>query len=167
MAILPIQLFPDPILRKPAKTVALPQGKLNELIRNLIETLEAQPGGIGIAAPQIGEPWRVIVIDLSRRDPSKRRLVMINPVVVSMHGEMLIREGCMSLPNYTANIKRARCVKVAWEDPTGASPVAEMQGLEGVCVQHEVDHLGGIVFLDRVASLKTEVFVRRGRNLGY
>lgn len=160
MAVFPIRLFPDSILRRPAKAVSWPDPNLARFLKDLIGTLYAQPGGVGIAAPQVGEGIRVIVIDVSRRDPLKRMEVMINPVLRHQQGKVVSREGCMSLPDYTANVLRFEQVVVEWIDPEGHRRRMRTRGLEAVCLQHEIDHLNGVLFVDRVGSLKTDVFPR-------
>ena len=162
MPILPILLFPDPLLRrvsKPAKLGETPQA----FIEDLIETLYAQRSGIGIAAPQVGESLRIILMDVSPRDSTKKREVMINPVILSNEGKVLCREGCMSLPDYTATVQRAQSVTVVWRDESGTRRKRRFEGIEAICVQHEVDHLNGKLILDRVSCLKTDVLPRRRR----
>lgn len=131
------------------------------LIRDLEETLRAQVSGIGIAAPQIGDARRVVIVDVSPRDPAKRMKVMINPVILASEEEVPSREGCMSLPDYTAQIMRAARVTVEWFDEKGRRHREKASGIEAVCIQHEVDHLNGILFIDRVVSLKTDVIPRK------
>ena len=160
MAVLPIRLFPDPILRKPAQPVP-PAREVRGFIERLVETMYAQPSGIGIAAPQVGESWRIIAMDLSPRDSSKSLEIMINPVIIRRSGEVTSREGCMSLPDYTANVRRSERVTVVWFDEKGSRRKRMFHGIEGMCVQHEIDHLEGKLILDRVACLKTDVLPRR------
>lgn len=161
MAVLPIRLFPDPLLRKRAKpTIAL---NPCEFLKDLLETLYAQPSGIGIAAPQVGIDRRVVVVDVSSRDSSKHREILFNPVILRQEGEVISREGCMSLPDYTASIKRSSRVLIRWTDERGRKRKKWSEGIEAICLQHEVDHLNGILFIDRVASLKTDVFPRKRR----
>lgn len=161
MAVLPIRLFPDPILRRPSEPADRKNRRTQALIKDLTETLDKQPAGIGIAAPQVGEAQRVIVVDVSPRDPSKARQIMLNPRILRQEGEVLSREGCMSLPDYTANVKRAERVLIQWVDEKGARHEKWTEGIEAVCLQHEIDHLNGVLFIDRVASLKTDLFPRR------
>lgn len=165
MPVLPIRLFPDPVLRERSHSVSriFPHAGLHSFLTDLMETLYAQSGGIGIAAPQVGVAQRVIILDVSSRDASKHRELMINPVILKMEGEVLSREGCMSLPDYTAMIRRAEKVLVSWQDDRGASHKKWSQGIEAICLQHEVDHLAGILFIDRVASLKTDIMPRKNR----
>ena len=162
MAILPVLLFPDPVLRKPSRAVSRPED-VKELIHKLTETLLSQPNGIGIAAPQIGENLRVFIMDVSPRDFSKKRHVMMNPVILRRGREVMSREGCMSLPDYTANVRRSEWVAVAWQDEKGRPQKKTFHGIEAMCVQHEMDHLDGLLILDRVSCLKTDVLPRKTR----
>lgn len=161
MAVLPIRIFPDPLLRKRAKRAAAEDSALKKLVKDLTETLYTQPGGIGIAAPQVGRGERVIVVDVSPKEPSKGREVMLNPEILDEEGGVWTREGCMSLPDYTGNVKRSSRVLVEWIDPEGRRHKRWAEGIEAICLQHEIDHLNGILFIDRVASLKTDVFPRK------
>jgi peptide deformylase len=163
MRIYPIRLFPDPALRKKAVSANWNARQTQEFIKNLIATLYAQPSGIGIAAPQVGISERVIIVDVSSKDPHKTLEVMINPRILRLDGEILSREGCMSLPDYTANVKRASRIQIEWTDKEGRLHRRATEGIEAICLQHEIDHLNGLLFIDRVASLKTEVFVRKRR----
>lgn len=163
MSVLPIRLFPDPNLRVRCRSADWKDRTVQVFIKDLTETLYAQPHGIGIAAPQVGESKRIIVVDVSARDRSKNRQIMINPILRDRKGEVLSREGCMSLPDYTANVARAARVRVQWWDEWGARHDKEFTGIEAVCLQHEMDHLNGILFLDRVSTLKTDVFPRAKR----
>ena len=162
MLALPIRLFPDPVLRRPARPVAFGED-IQHFIGRLLETLYAQPSGIGIAAPQVNDSRRIIVVDVSPRDASKKCQVMINPVIVRHAGEVTSREGCMSLPDYTANVRRSEKVTVHWLDEKGRQRKKTFQGIEAMCVQHEIDHLDGKLILDRAACLRTDVLPRRRR----
>ena len=163
MAVLPILLFPDSLLRKRSRPVGQGDRDIEEFLKRLTETLYAQPGGIGIAAPQVGEAKRIVIVDVSLKDSSKHPLVMINPKIRGLEGEVLTREGCMSLPDYTANVSRAERVAVEWTDTRGHRHQKIASGIEAICIQHEVDHLDGLLFIDRVGSLKTDIFVRGAR----
>lgn len=163
MPLLPICLFPDPILRQRSKPADWKAPDTQRLIRNLAETLYRQRGGIGIAAPQVGVTLRVVLIDVSARDPSKHIIAMINPLILNTDGHTISREGCMSLPDYTANLLRATTVVVSWIDPAGKPHSKHASGIEAICIQHELDHLNGALFIDRVSSLKTDVFPRVAR----
>ena len=163
MAVLQIRLFPDPILRKRCTAVNPSDPKLRFLSKDLEHTLYAQTGGIGIAAPQVGIDKRLILIDISSKDPTKHLEVMINPVILVQEGEVLSREGCMSLPDYTANVKRFERLQLEWTDIRGWKKEKTAHGIEAICIQHEIDHLNGMLFIDRVVSLKTDVFPRQRR----
>ena len=162
MPALPIRIFPDPVLRKSANPVAPGEG-IQDFIGRLLETLYAQPSGIGIAAPQVNDSRRIIVVDVSSREASKKCQVMMNPVIVRREGEVISREGCMSLPDYTANLKRYGWIRVKWQDELGKPHEKVATGIEAICIQHEVDHLNGKLILDRAACLKTDVLPRRRR----
>lgn len=163
MAVLPIRLFPDFVLRQKSKPVPKIDGDIQEFIKDLLETMYSQPSGIGIAAPQVGKPKRIIVVDVSPRDPNKGQEIMINPVILRSEGQIVTREGCMSLPDYTASLLRAERIWVRWYDLAGKRHERSAKGIEAVCIQHEVDHLNGVLFIDRVASLRTDVFPRARR----
>ena len=161
MSVLPIRLFPDPILRTVCKPIRALKPSHQKFLTHLIETLYAQRGGIGIAAPQVGEPIRLALVDVSSKDPAKRREILLNPLIRSWGGQVLSREGCMSLPDYTANVYRAERIVLEWADEKGRLQQRAVSGMEAICIQHEIDHLNGILFIDRVASLKTDVFPRK------
>lgn len=156
-----IRTFPDPVLRKISSPVKQIDHELNRLIQGLWDFLKAQPGGIGIAAPQVGILKRVAVIDLSKKIPHAKRIVLINPVIEDMADFQALREGCMSIPHYTANAARASRIKLNWFDESFQKRHKIAAGLEAVCIQHEVDHLDGMLFLDRVSCLNSDVFRRK------
>lgn len=165
MAVLPIRVFPDPILKEKAAPVESPAG-MQEFLDDLVETMRHSPGGVGIAAPQVGAPLRIIVVDVSdhRRggmEANHGLLALLNPEIVAMGGEQIVREGCMSVPDYTANVRRAQWVLVDAFDRRGERTIVEAIGFEAVVIQHEMDHLDGILFLDRIASVKNDLFRRK------
>jgi len=163
MPVSKIYLFPDPILRKPSKIVTHFDKNLQAIIKNLVLTMKSQPLGIGIAAPQIGILMQIAVVDVSARVKRARRLYLINPEVLETRDEIISREGCMSLPEYTAYLKRFNWVRVKWTDQHGKSQVKTSEGIEAICIQHEMDHLKGQLFIDRVTSLKTDMMPRGSR----
>jgi peptide deformylase len=160
MAVREIVLFPDPILKTVCQPVDLGDPDLPDLIQDLIDTVKASPG-VGVAAPQIGVARRAIVVDVSPK-PGHGLIVLLNPEVVSGENPKTGREGCLSIPDFTANVRRPQEIVIRGLNPKGQAVVLHSQGLEAVCLQHEVDHLDGILFLDRVASLKKDVFRRKG-----
>lgn len=165
MAAREILLYPHPALKAICAPVVSVDGAARAVAADLVDTLEASPG-VGLAAPQIGELVRVIVVDAGRnpRHTGQGRLVLFNPRIVAHEGEQFFREGCLSLPDYTANIRRARWVRVCALDLAGEPVQIEAEGFEAVVFQHEIDHLDGVLFLDRVVNRKTDLFRRRPRN---
>ena len=167
MAVRPILLYPDPILKTVCPPVTTVDADTDTLVQDLIDTMVAAGHSVVIAAPQIGICRRVVVVDVSRsklgRDNNHGLLTMINPVIVQGSGSESIREGCMSVPDYTGNVIRSSCVTVQYLDRGGGERVINACGFEAIALQHEIDHLDGLLFLDRVSSLKTDVFRRKHR----
>lgn len=151
--------YPHPLLKQVA-TPAQPE-EIERVARDLIDTMQAFPGCVGIAAPQIGELVRVAVIDLRGHrlvpDPSGL-VVLANPKLVSATGSEVAREGCLSIPELTANVRRATEITVAHAEGTLST-----HGFEARCVLHELDHLDGLLFLDRVESINDDLFRRRSK----
>jgi peptide deformylase len=137
-----------------------------QVVEDLLMTMDsAPPRTVGIAAPQIGEMTRVALVDTSRNPkypPGNGFMVLINPEIVSYEGKQIFREGCLSIPEFTANISRHMNVKVKAVDLDGNPFEVESTGFEAVVLQHEIDHLDGILFLDRVTNLTTDLFRRKG-----
>ena len=135
------------------------------VIDDLIDTLDAgPPRTVGIAAPQIGDLVRVVVVDTARNPKfpgGHGLLTLVNPRIISHEGEQIFREGCLSIPDYTANIRRYERVIVEALDSTMREVVIDASGFESVVLQHEIDHLNGILFLDRVSDIKTDLFLRK------
>ena len=160
----PIILVPDARLTTPCAPVTGFDAGLRALARDLEETMRAGKGSVGVAAPQIGEMLRVTVVDTSGHRKfgahSQGFFALVNPKIVHREGERMGREGCMSLPDFTANVRRAQSVVVKYQDSDGVEREVECHDFEAVAMQHEIDHLDGILFLDRVANLKTDVFPR-------
>jgi peptide deformylase len=126
--------------------------------------MRANQGCVGLAAPQLGDEVRIVVVDVSEHPRATRHhglLVLVNPVIRLSSGGEIAREGCLSIPDLTANVKRATEVLVETSDPEGETRAIEAEGFEARALQHEIDHLDGILFLDRVASLTTDVFRRK------
>lgn len=167
MPIREIKLFPDGVLSMPCRSIVDFGLSLSSLIEDLFDTMKASPG-VGLAAPQIGISERVSVIDvgrvLSRRKIKSSyagAIVLINPRLVAARGRQVPREGCLSVPDLLANVGRHDEVDVAFQDERGVSRQLTASGFESLAVQHEMDHLDGMLFLDRVANLKTDLFRRR------
>lgn len=166
MAILQILKYPDPVLKQVARGVERYTPELSARAADLVETMRAMPGGVGIAAPQVGWTERVVVVDVSNHKKGGKQehhglLVLVNPEILAMGGSQIVREGCMSVPDYTANVKRAQWVLVDAQDLEGGQLIVESTGFEAVVIQHEMDHLDGLLFLDRVVSIKNDLFRRK------
>ena len=162
--ILKVLQVPDPLLKRPAHPVHPDDLTLQSLIEHMLATMYHHPRCVGLAAPQVGKSVRVIVVDAGRVDrPGSRhgRIVMLNPVIDHRHQPRLLREGCLSIPDFTGNVLRDERVDVTGMDRKGHPLKISAQGFEAVVFQHEVDHLDGTLFLDRVASLETDVFRRK------
>jgi len=135
-------------------------GELQALIDNMIETMYAAPG-VGLAAPQVGVSRRLAVIDVSTKEEKAPLLVLINPVFLGREGEIEFEEGCLSLPDYTTMVKRAEKVAVRAVDREGRDTEIECGGLLAIALQHEIDHLDGILLVDRISPVKREFFRKR------
>ncbi len=160
-----ILLYPDPLLKEVCRKVAAIDPEITSLIADLVDTMRAGPGSVGVAAPQIGITLRVCVVDVSQnrqgRDNNHGLLTLVNPEIVRREGAAVMREGCMSVPDYTGDVERATAITVRFLDEGGNEREIEASGFEAVAIQHEMDHLDGILFLDRIASLKTGLFRRK------
>ncbi|MCL4457817.1 MAG: peptide deformylase [Nitrospirae bacterium] len=160
MAVLEIRKYPDEILRKKALSVENIDRSLQRLIDDMIETMYAAPG-IGLAAPQVGISKRLVVIDVSLGEEKNSLIVLINPEITDTEGFADSDEGCLSVPGYTSAIKRAEKVIVKGLDRNGKPVQIEVDGLLARALQHEMDHLDGILFVDRMSSIKKEFFKKR------
>ncbi len=165
MPVQKILLYPHQILKKLCRPVEDIDPEIGSLIEDLIDTMHAGPGSVGVAAPQIGVSLRVCVVDVSASRMGKENnhglLVMVNPEIVVRAGAAVMREGCMSIPDYTGDVERATAVTVRFTDESGNAREVTAEGFEAVAIQHEMDHLDGVLFLDRIASLKTGLFRRK------
>ncbi len=163
MAILNIRKFPDPILKKKAEPVKEITGEIQRLIDDMAETMYAAPG-VGLAAPQIGRSIQLVVIDTNSRDNDRKELItLINPQIIEQSGETLWEEGCLSVTDYTADVKRAEMVVVKGLDREGKETVISGEGLLSIVLQHEIDHLNGMLFIDRLGLIKKDLVQRRLR----
>jgi peptide deformylase len=161
----PILRYPHPVLKKVCNRVEKIDDPILNLITDLLDTMHAGPGSVGVAAPQIGVTLRVCVVDVSAsrhgRDNNHGKLCMINPEIIAQNGVAVMREGCMSVPDYTGDVERATEITVRFCEPDGTERELETSGFEAVAIQHEMDHLDGILFLDRIMSIKTGLFRRK------
>ena len=160
MAVLEIRKYPEKVLKQKAMPVTDFDQDLQALIDDMIETMYAAPG-VGLAAPQVGVSKRLAVIDISSRDEKCPLIVLVNPVIVSSEGEVEFEEGCLSLPEYTATVKRAEKVAVKALDREGRPISIEGLDLLAIALQHEIDHLEGILLIDRISPIKREFFKKR------
>lgn len=163
MAVREILRYPHPILKQVCELVD-PAGALGrEIARDLDETLQSGPG-VGLAAPQIGHAYRVILVEAGRNPKrfGQGRFLLFNPEICEREGEQVIREGCLSIPDYTADIRRAAEVVVRGVTPEGETVTVRATDYEAVVFQHEIDHLDGILFLDRIRK-KSDLFKRKPR----
>jgi peptide deformylase len=165
MAVCSILLYPDPILKQVAEPVTEVDESAVAVIQDLVDTMVDSGHSVGIAAPQIGVLRRVLVVDVSKsklgKDNNHGLLEMVNPEIIEKSGSKMMREGCMSVPDYTGNVTRAEHIVVEFADRNGQLRVIEASGFEAVAIQHELDHLDGLLFLDRVSSLKTDLYRRK------
>jgi peptide deformylase len=161
MAIRPIITLPDPILRGQAKPVERVDVELRRLADEMLATMYDAPG-IGLAAPQIGVSRRLIVMDPAKDDEPKTPMVMVNPEILERSATMrLHEEGCLSIPDYTAEVERPDRALVAYMDLEGKPWEVELEGIWSTVVQHEIDHLNGILFIDYLSRLKRDMVVKR------
>jgi peptide deformylase len=165
MAVQSILCYPDPILKTPCPPVEQIDARILQLVDDLVDTMRAGPGSVGVAAPQIGVSLRACVIDVSKNRLGKENnhglLLMLNPEILAPSGAAVMREGCMSVPDYTGDVERATQLTLRYTDPDGRVRQFEASGFEAVAIQHELDHLDGLLFLDRIGSLKTGLFRRK------
>lgn len=160
MALLRIRKFPDPVLKEAAKPVESINGQLTGFIDSMVQTMYAAPG-VGLAAPQVGDSRRIIVLDTDHENPGKRLVKLINPEIVETEGSLIWEEGCLSVIDFTAEVKRAAKVLVRAYTPDQNEIKIEGEGLLAVALQHEIDHLDGKLFIDRISRIKRELYRRR------
>lgn len=147
MTVIPVRILPDPVLRQKSKRVRNIDGSIKKLIANMLETMHAAPG-VGLAAPQVGIPLRVIAIGL----PEQEDIALINPQIVRRRGERVVNEGCLSVPGYIGELKRAESVTVKGRDRNGKEIRVKANGLLAQALEHEIDHLNGVLYIDHLES---------------
>lgn len=161
MSIKPIIILPDPILREISKPVESINDALRQLADDMLETMYAAPG-IGLAAIQIAEPIRLLVMDVADKDQPKAPMVMFNPKVIWSSDERnTYEEGCLSIPDYYAEVERPKMVRVTYIDFNGKAQEIAADDLLATCVQHEIDHLDGKLFIDHLSRIKREMVVKK------
>jgi peptide deformylase len=161
MTIKPLIILPDPILRQASKPIERVDDELKRLADDMLETMYDAPG-IGLAAIQIGVPRRMLVIDVSREGEDKQPQVFINPEILKSSDERSVyEEGCLSIPDYYAEVERPATITVKYLDRDGKELTAEADGLLATCLQHEIDHLNGVLFIDHISRLKREMVIKK------
>jgi len=161
MAICPILTLPDPILRKKAKPIERVDADLRRLMDDMLLTMYDAPG-IGLAAPQIGILRRLIVMDPAKDEAPKTPVIMVNPEILERSEEMRVHdEGCLSIPDFTAEIERPAKTRVSFLDRAGKKQEIELNGIWSTLVQHEIDHLNGVLFIDYLSRLKRDRIVKK------
>ena len=160
MAVLNIRTIPDKILRLKAKEVENINGEIAKLAKDMLDTMYEAPG-IGLAAPQVGESLRLIVFDIWHTEEKPDPHILINPVITAKEGEELGEEGCLSVPGIRAEVKRSFAVEVKGYDLSEKEIVFQADGLLARVIQHEIDHLDGILFIDRLSRIKRELIKKR------
>jgi peptide deformylase len=167
MSVLPIVYFPDPRLKTKSEPVAAVTDDIRTLAKNMLDTMYAEEG-IGLAAVQVGEMVRLLVADVEWKKQGEigTQYVLINPEIVTAEDEKNIhKEGCLSFPDQFAEVERPKTVRVRYMDLSGATKEEEFTGLLATCVQHEIDHLNGIVFPDRIGMVKRDVIFRKAKKI--
>jgi len=166
MAVKEVLLYPDPRLKQLCPAIDDFDESVTALLQDLVDTMVDTGHSVGVAAPQIGDIRRAVVVDVSNSKLGKKQqnhglLQMVNPEIIEKAGDQVVREGCMSVPEYTGNVNRAEQIVVQFRDRQGVLQVIRAEGFEAIAIQHEIDHLDGYLFLDRVTSLKTDLFRRK------
>lgn len=161
MAILPILTLPDPVLRKRSAPIERVDAALRRLMDDMLATMYDAPG-IGLAAPQIGISRRLIVMDPAKDEAPKTPVIMVNPEILVRSEEMRVHEeGCLSIPDFTAEVERPSFTRVGYIDRQGKKQEMELEGIWSTLVQHEIDHLNGILFIDYLSRLKRDIIVKK------
>ncbi|MGR6432206.1 peptide deformylase [Rhizobium sp. PAMB 3182] len=161
MTIKPLIILPDPVLRQLSAPIEQVGDDVRKLADDMLETMYDAPG-IGLAAIQIGVPKRMLVIDVSRDDEDKAPQVFINPEILATSDDRSVyEEGCLSIPNYYAEVERPASLTVRYVDRDGKQQTMDADGLLATCLQHEIDHLNGILFIDHISKLKRDMVIRK------
>ena len=164
MSVAKIRIYPDPVLKTRATEIENIDGRVVHLAKDMAQTMYAAPG-VGLAAPQVGVSERLIVVDVRNPAGEKGLITLINPEIIEMEGRVVDEEGCLSLPGITENVARAERVLVRGHDLNEREQEIEAEGLLAVALQHEIDHLDGILFIDRISRLKRGIIQRKMRKL--
>ena len=161
MAIRTILHYPDKRLREHGKRVEKITPDIQRLVDDMAETMYAAPG-IGLAAPQVGKPVRVIVVDIADKDEEPHPYRMVNPKIVDASEDLRVtNEGCLSVPDFYADVERADTITVEYQDETGAKQTLKADGMLATCIAHEIEHLDGVLFVDHLSALKRNMLMRK------
>ena len=160
MAVLDILHYPNPVLKEKTRPVQKIDALLRRLVQDLAETMYSAPG-VGLAANQVGYPFRLAVIDVTPADQPKNLLVLINPEIVAAEGECIWDEGCLSVPDCNEEVKRSKKVVVRYQNLEGETAEIAGEDLLGIALQHEIDHLDGVLFIDRLSPLKRRLIKKK------
>ncbi|NTE85096.1 peptide deformylase [Agrobacterium rubi] len=161
MTIKPLIILPDPLLRQQSKPIEQVDAEITRLADDMLDTMYDAPG-IGLAAIQIGVPRRMLVIDISREDGDRNPVVFINPEILKVSDDVsAYEEGCLSIPDYYAEVERPASLTVGYIDRDGKKQTVEADGLLATCLQHEMDHLNGVLFIDHISRLKREMVIKK------
>ncbi len=166
MAVKQVLVYPDSRLKEICAPIVSFDEAAEQLLQDLVDTMVDAGHSVGIAAPQIGALRRAAVVDVSKSKLGKKQenhglLQMVNPEIIEKEGSQVVREGCMSVPEYTGNVTRSESIVVQFLDQNQQRQIIRTEGFEAIAIQHELDHLDGFLFLDRVSSLKTDLFRRK------
>lgn len=160
MALKTILHYPETLLKQKSQPVTEFNAELKQLADDMVETMYDAPG-VGLAAPQVGELKRLIIVDCSGKDEPDDLIVAVNPEIISSEGDSLEEEGCLSVPGFWASVKRCSRATMRYQDVEGNTHERSGEGLLAVCMQHEIDHLNGILFVDRLSPLKRSMFKKK------
>jgi peptide deformylase len=161
MSKLDIVIAPDPRLKITAAPVASVDATIRRLMDDMLETMYAAPG-IGLAAPQVGKPVRVIVVDVAEKEEPPQPYRMANPEIVDASEELrVMNEGCLSVPDFYADVERADTITVRYLDENGAEQVLKAAGILATCIAHEIEHLDGVLFVDHLSLVKRNIILRK------
>jgi peptide deformylase len=161
MTIKPLIILPDPLLRQQSKPVEQVDADVLRLADDMLETMYDAPG-IGLAAIQIGVPRRMLVLDISKEDEDRKPVVFINPEIMTVSDDRsTYEEGCLSIPDYYAEVERPASLTLKYVGRDGKQQTIEADGLLATCLQHEIDHLNGVLFIDHISRLKRDMVIKK------
>lgn len=159
-----ILVWPNPVLKQKAQPVAHVDDEIRTLCKDMFESMYAADG-VGLAAPQIGVLKNVIVLDTTSKQPEAKPVAMINPEILTLEGKCTYKEGCLSVPGEAEDVERAAVVTVRYLDETGTEQTLTTDGLLAIAIQHECDHLKGVMFVDHISNMKRELIRKRMKKL--